>query len=152
MSFDPSCIFCKIVRHESASEIIYESPRVLGILDVRPIHFGHALVIPKNHCRDFLALQHDDLHDILDGSQRIARALVSSLGLEGFNIFSNNGHSAGQSVFHFHMHVVPRYSDDNIKFVLQLKHYTGGEMGMMADRIRRALTDGPSTAVNTTNL
>jgi histidine triad (HIT) family protein len=152
MSFDPSCIFCKIVRRESASEIIYESPRVMGILDIRPIHYGHALVIPKDHCRDFLSLQQEDLFDILDGSQRIAKALVESLGLDGFNIFSNNGRSAGQSVFHFHMHVVPRYSDDNIKFVLQLKRYAGTEMGIMAEKIRKAMMDTGSAAADITTL
>jgi histidine triad (HIT) family protein len=69
-------------------------------------------------------------------SQIIARALVKSLDLEGFNVFSNNGRIAGQSVFHFHMHITPRYPDDNIRFVLQLKTYTHAAMAEYARKIR----------------
>jgi histidine triad (HIT) family protein len=150
MDFDPSCIFCKIARRESASEILYESDRVIGLLDIRPIHFGHALVIPKRHCADFLTVPSEDLPEIIQASQIIARALVKTLSLEGFNIFSNNGRIAGQSVFHFHMHVVPRYSDDNIKFVLKLKEYSGSAMSEMASTIRRTIAaPGPTAALST---
>ena len=121
------CIFCRIIQRQLPAQILYENDRVIAILDINPIHFGHALVIPKKHCLDFLSIPQDDLHDVLHATQIVARAIVNGLQLEGFNIFSNNGRIAGQSVFHFHMHITPRYPGDDIKFVLQLKSYKNGE-------------------------
>jgi histidine triad (HIT) family protein len=69
----------------------------------------------------------------------VSRALVKGLDLEGFNIFSNNGAVAGQSVFHFHFHITPRYENDDIKFVLKLKQYSDGELASTADRIRASI-------------
>lgn len=131
------CIFCKIIQRKLPAEILYENDKVISILDINPIHFGHALVIPKRHCLDFLSIPEDDLHDVLHATQIVARAIVSGLNLQGFNIFSNNGRIAGQSVFHFHMHITPRYVDDNIKFVLQLKSYDGQELADYGMKIRQ---------------
>lgn len=130
------CIFCRIIEHTLPAEILFESERVISILDINPIHHGHALVIPKGHCADFLSVPEGDLYEVLRVTQIVARALVESLHLDGFNIFSNNGRIAGQSIFHFHMHVTPRYADDDIRFVLKLKSYTGGSMADIARRIR----------------
>jgi histidine triad (HIT) family protein len=130
------CVFCDILNHRLPAEVLYENEKVIAILDINPIHHGHALVIPRTHCTDFLSIPEADLHDVLHVSQIIARALVKSLNLEGFNVFSNNGRIAGQSVFHFHMHITPRYPDDNIRFVLQLKTYTHAAMAEYARKIR----------------
>ncbi|MEW6509363.1 MAG: HIT family protein [Bacteroidota bacterium] len=130
------CTFCKIISRALPAEVLFENERVIAILDINPIHHGHALVIPKKHCVDFLSIPESDLHDVLHVTQLIARALVDSLRLEGFNIFSNNGRIAGQSVFHFHMHITPRYPDDDIRFVLKLKSYTHGAMAEYARKIR----------------
>jgi histidine triad (HIT) family protein len=137
---DRSCTFCRIIRREIPAEVLYENDRVIAILDIQPIHYGHALVIPKHHCTDFLGIPDEDLYDVISTTQVIARALVRGLGVSGFNIFSNNGRIAGQSVFHFHMHVTPRHEDDNIRFVLQLKQYTGGAMAEYATRIRQQIS------------
>ncbi len=134
-------MFCKIAAHQLPAEILYETENVVAILDINPIHYGHALVIPKTHCTDFLHVREVDLHDVLHVTQIVARAMVESLELEGFNIFSNNGKAAGQSVFHFHMHVTPRYPDDDIKFVLTLKTYDGNAMATYAEKIRRHITN-----------
>ncbi len=131
-----ACIFCSIIAHTLPAEVLFESERVISILDINPIHHGHALVIPKGHCTDFLSVPEGDLIEVIGVTQIVARALVESLRLDGFNIFSNNGRIAGQSVFHFHMHVTPRYADDDIRFVLKLKSYTGGSMADIARRIR----------------
>jgi len=131
------CTFCKIIFHHLPAEVLYENDHVIAILDINPIHFGHALVIPKTHCLDFLSIPETDLHDVLHATQIVARAIVKSLKLEGFNIFSNNGRIAGQSVFHFHMHITPRYPGDNIRFVLQLKSYQEGSMADYAEKIRQ---------------
>ena len=137
------CTFCKIVSKELPAEVLCEDSRVLCILDINPIHFGHALVIPKFHCKDFLELPREYLPDIFHSAQIIAQAIVSSLHLEAFNIFSNNGRIAGQSVFHFHLHVTPRYEGDNIKFVLKLKSYQDGEMERYATLIRQQIKMSP---------
>lgn len=133
------CIFCRIIRGESPAEVLYENDRIISILDIRPIHYGHALVIPKAHCSDLLSLPDDSLQDIMYGVRIVARALVEALDLEGFNVFANNGAIAGQSVFHFHMHVTPRYADDNIRFVLRLKNYADDTLRDMGERIRRGI-------------
>ncbi len=130
------CVFCKIVTREFASEILFEDQHVIAILDINPIHYGHALVIPKAHYRDFLELDPGCYSSLLSGARIVTGALVRALDLEGFNLFSNNGRIAGQSVFHFHLHVTPRYHDDDIRFVLQLKKYGNGEMKRYADLIR----------------
>jgi histidine triad (HIT) family protein len=139
ISESEQCVFCKIVQHELPAEILYENPTVISILDINPIHHGHALVIPKKHYLDFLSVPEDDLHSVLHATQVVARGIVRSLKLDGFNIFSNNGKVAGQSIFHFHMHITPRYADDNIKFVLKLKSYEDGMLSEFAKRIREQI-------------
>ncbi|MEK6651084.1 MAG: HIT domain-containing protein [Bacteroidota bacterium] len=133
------CILCRIVRREVSAEVLYEDEHVLAILDINPIHFGHALVFPKAHCADFLALPATCYASVLTAAQRVTSALVAGLRLEGYNLFTNNGRIAGQSVFHFHLHVTPRYPNDNIRFVLQLKKYADGEMSETARLIRAHL-------------
>jgi histidine triad (HIT) family protein len=131
------CIFCRIVQKEAPAEILYETDHVLAILDIRPIHFGHALVIPKVHCTDFLSVPEEGFHDLMRVGQIVAHSIVTTYNLEGFNVFSNNGRIAGQSVFHFHMHVVPRYPGDTIRFAPMLKSYSGQSMAEHGERIRR---------------
>jgi histidine triad (HIT) family protein len=131
------CIFCKIISKKIPSEILYENDKVISVLDINPIHFGHALILPKQHCRDFLDLPDETYHSILQAAKIVTHALVESLKLEGYNLFSNNGTIAGQSVFHFHLHITPRYRNDNIRFVLNLKEYSGGDMKKYGTMIRK---------------
>ncbi|MGD1045490.1 MAG: HIT domain-containing protein [Bacteroidota bacterium] len=132
-----NCIFCKIVSKEILAEVLYENDHAIALLDINPIHFGHALILPKQHCKDFLDLPDDAYHSILQVAKIVTQALVQSLKLEGYNLFSNNGTIAGQSVFHFHLHITPRYPDDNIRFVLKLKQYPDGEMKRYGAMIRK---------------
>ena len=138
---DQTCVFCEIICRHAPAEILYENDHALAILDIRPIHHGHSLVIPKVHCRDFLGLPKEYLGGVLEAAQTVAAATVRALSLEGFNVFSNNGLVAGQSVFHFHMHVTPRYPDDRIRFELTLKQYQDGQMRAMAQNIRTCLSE-----------
>ena len=131
------CIFCKIISKKIPSEILYENDKVISVLDINPIHFGHALILPKQHCRDFLDLPDETYHSILQAAKIVTHALVESLKLEGYNLFSNNGTIAGQSVFHFHLHVTPRYRDDNIHFILKLKKYPEREIAQYGSMIRK---------------
>ena len=136
---NPHCIFCDIIAGSTPSEILFENDDAICILDINPIHYGHSLVIPKLHCRDFLELPPSTFAGLLRAVHTVAGAIVKTLDLEGFNIFSNNGKIAGQSVFHFHFHITPRYEDDDIKFVLKLKQYTNGAMTEYATKIRSAI-------------
>lgn len=131
------CIFCKIIAKEIPAEVLYENEHVISILDINPIHYGHALIIPKQHCKDFLDLPNDTYQSLLQAAKVVTQALVQSLKLEAYNLFSNNGTIAGQSVFHFHLHITPRYSDDNIRFVLNLKKYSDGEIKEYGTKIRK---------------
>ncbi len=133
------CEFCSIIRGDSTAEILFRNQRAIAILDINPIHYGHVLVIPMTHGSTFLDVPDDDLFDLIKATKVVTQAMVSSLNPPAFNIFSNNGRAAGQSVFHCHFHITPRYDDDNIQFILKLKKYAGDEMSAYADRIRREI-------------
>jgi len=130
------CAFCRIIRGELPAEVLYSNEHVIAILDINPIHFGHVLVIPRVHCVTFLDLPVSELPDLIRATQMVARAIVKTFQPQGFNIFSNNGVAAGQSVFHVHFHVTPRYTDDQIRFVLKLKKYEGSDMARYGEKLR----------------
>ena len=135
-----STIFTKIINREIPSEILYETDNVISIIDIMPIHYGHALIIPKKEYRNFLEVPESELGELMIVTQKVAKSLVKTFSLDGFNFFANNGEVAGQSVFHFHIHVTPRYSNDNISFNLNLKKYGEGQMKEVADKIRANIT------------
>ncbi len=130
------CIFCKIITKQIPAEIIYENDSVISILDIHPVNYGHALVIPKNHCKDFLDIPKNQLEEIMHTGQIVANALIKSFQLQGFNIFANNGAIAGQSVFHFHLHILPRYPNDNVHFHTNLKKYEGDFIKKLSQKIQ----------------
>lgn len=131
-----STIFTKIIQRQIPSEILYETDNVISIIDIMPIHYGHALIIPKKEYRNFLEVPETELGELMIVTQKVAKSLVKTFNLEGFNFFANNGEVAGQSVFHFHIHVTPRYPNDHISFHLNLKKYADGQMKEIADKIR----------------
>lgn len=104
-----NCIFCKIINKEIPSSIVYEDDDVLAFLDISQATRGHTLVVPKKHYDNFLATPHETMHKVMDVAQRIGQAQMTMLGAKGVNILSNVGEAAGQSVMHFHVHVIPRY-------------------------------------------
>ena len=129
------------MRGEAAAEVLRRGERVVSILDINPIHFGHVLIFPKTHAETFLEVPESELSELIQTVQIVSRAIVAAFRPQGFNIFSNNGKAAGQSVLHFHFHVTPLYEDDNIQFILKLKKYSDGKMAEYADRIREHLTN-----------
>jgi histidine triad (HIT) family protein len=137
------CEFCKIIKGETAAEVLFKSEHAIAILDINPIHYGHVLVMPLRHRPTFLEVPSDELSDLINSVKTVSQAIVRTLNPPGFNIFSNNGKAAGQSVFHFHFHITPRYDDDNIRFVLTLKKYVGDDMLQYANRIRRNIQTHP---------
>ena len=135
------CVFCNIIRGEAAAEVLYRSERVVSILDINPIHFGHVLIIPRTHAETFVEVPASELPEMIQVVQTVSRAIVEAFHPQGFNIFSNNGKAAGQSILHFHFHVTPRYEGDNIQFILKLKKYYANEMADFAHRIRKQITN-----------
>lgn len=133
------CEFCSIIRGEAPAEIIYRNAHAIAILDIRPIHPGHILVIPLRHAESFLDVPPADHAGFFGALEAATRGMVGALEPPGFNVFSNNGRAAGQSVFHVHFHVTPRYHDDNIRFVLELKSYQPNEMSEYGRLIRNAI-------------
>ena len=137
------CEFCNIIKGQSRAEILFKNQRAIAILDINPIHYGHVLVMPILHRETFIEVPDDELADLISATKVVSKAIVRSLHPPGFNIFSNNGKAAGQSVFHFHFHITPRYDDDNIRFVLTLKKYVGDDMALYASRIRKQIQPDP---------
>lgn len=116
MKLVDNCLFCKIIKGEIPCVKVYEDNDVLGFLDISQTTLGHTLVIPKDHYDNFLYVPSDLLGKCFSAAQRIAQALVSGLGAKGVNILVNTNEIAGQTIMHFHIHVIPRYSSqDNIR-------------------------------------
>jgi len=109
------CIFCKIISGEIPSYTIYEDEYFKVILDKFPSVMGHALVIPKVHCVDIFYLPKEPPARLFPFAKDIAPALKGSFGISHLNLLQNNGALAGQTVFHFHLHLIPRYENDNMK-------------------------------------
>lgn len=106
---DKDCIFCKIANGEIPSSTVYEDEDFRVILDLGPAAKGHALILPKEHFKDVCELDPTVAAKVLPLGAKIGAAMKKSLGCAGFNLVQNNGEAAGQTVFHFHVHVIPRY-------------------------------------------
>lgn len=117
---DPDCIFCKIVAGDIPSTRIDEDDRTLAFMDISPATPGHVLVVPRRHHRDLLTIDAGDLTASTLMAQRVAGRVVERLGADGVNVLNCCGTAAWQTVFHFHLHVIPRYADDPVRDPLKL--------------------------------
>ena len=108
------CIFCAIVAGEAPARTVLETERTLAFLDLNPATRGHTLVIPTTHARDVHDVAADDLAAVAATAQQVARAAVDDLGAAGVNLIQSSGAAAFQTVFHLHVHVIPRYPDDGL--------------------------------------
>ncbi len=135
------CIFCKIVRKELPSTVVYEDKLTLLFLDIAPLNHGHVLVIPKEHFSDMHEVPHDLLRVLISRVKDVADAMKSAFSCDGVNVFVNNGKAAGQLVFHLHFHVVPRYYDDGLDWSgWRRKSYRdSSEAKEIAEKIRAGL-------------
>ena len=109
---DDNCIFCKIAAGEIPSKTLYENDKFRVILDLGPAAKGHALILPKEHYANLYELPEEMAGDVMKLAKKMATVMTDKLGCKGFNLVQNNGELAGQTVFHFHMHLIPRYEDD----------------------------------------
>ena len=109
---EESCIFFKIAAGEIPSKTLYEDEEFRVILDLGPATKGHALILPKDHYRDLFELPDEKAAKVMVLAKKMAAQMREKLHCDGFNLMQNNEEAAGQTVFHFHMHLIPRYNDD----------------------------------------
>jgi histidine triad (HIT) family protein len=112
---DPDCLFCKIVAGELPATIVAEDERTVAFMDIHPATRGHALVVPREHARDVHEIDPEDLQAVAVAAQRLAARARDNLGADGVNLLNSNGAAAWQTVFHFHVHVIPRYDGDPLR-------------------------------------
>ena len=132
------CVFCKIVSREISGYVIYENEYVLAFLDISQTTKGHTLIIPKEHRVDIFEMESPLMEQVFSVAPKIASALKETFGCSGINVVSNNGKSAGQSVFHYHVHLIPRYEDDKfgIRFVNNMKKYDTEKLTALKNKIK----------------
>ena len=135
---DDNCIFCKLANKDIPTNIIYEDDRFTVILDASPATKGHALFLPKNHAANIYELPDEDASAVFVLAKKLATKMTEILHCDGFNIVQNNGEVAGQTVFHFHMHLIPRYLNDGNQDKLTWNHaeFTPEEIAEIAAELR----------------
>ena len=110
---EENCIFCRIANGDIPSRTVYEDEQFRVILDMGPATKGHALVLPKDHYADLFAMPEEKAAEAMKTAKKAAAILKEKLGADGLNVVQNNGAAAGQTVQHFHIHLIPRYQGDN---------------------------------------
>jgi len=136
---DSNCIFCKIANGEIPTNTLYEDDYFRVIFDLSPASKGHALVLPKEHFSNVFELGEEEASRAMVVAKKVATALKEITGCEGFNILQNNGEIAGQTVFHFHMHLIPRYSGDGVKITWNHGKPTDEELKELTARVNEVL-------------
>ena len=135
---DENCIFCKLANGDIPTNIIYEDDMFAVILDASPATKGHALILPKEHAANIYELSEETASRIFVLAKKMAAKMTELLKCDGFNIIQNNGEVAGQTVFHFHMHLIPRYKGDGNEEKLCWNHqeFTPEEMKEICDLLK----------------
>ena len=131
-----NCIFCKIANGEIPSRTLYEDERYRVILDMGPATRGHALVLPKEHFENLYEIPDEWAAGALAAAKKAAVLMKDKLGTDGLNLVQNNGAAAGQTVMHFHMHIIPRYKNDNANILWKPTSPSTGEL----DDVLRQIT------------
>ena len=132
------CIFCKIRSREAPSHIVYEDNKYIAFLDAYPFSKGHTLVCPKQHGETIWDMDEGDIAELFQVASRVSKAVVASVGADGFRFVQNNGEAANQVVSHVHVHVIPVKMEDKERFAGR-KSFTGEEMEQTARRVRAAI-------------
>jgi len=130
-----NCIFCKIIAGEIPSTTVYEDNDFKAIMDIFPAAKGHVIILPKKHYANLYELEENIAAKALLVAKKIAIAVKEELRCDGINILQNNGEAAGQTVFHFHMHVIPRYNSDKVQISWGQGNYEEGEASSLAESI-----------------
>lgn len=130
-----NCIFCKIIAGDIPSSVIYEDEDFKVIMDISPASKGHAIILPKKHFANLFELDDYVAKKMLIVTRKVAIAMKEELGCDGINLLQNNGEAAGQTVFHIHFHLIPRYKDDKVRLTWESGKYEDGEALELAKKI-----------------
>jgi histidine triad (HIT) family protein len=133
------CLFCGIVAGDVPSQTIDSDEKTVAFMDISPATPGHALVIPRKHSADLLEIEPEDLSATILAAQRLAKRMKEALGADGINLLNACGSAAWQTVFHFHLHVIPRFEDDPLKLPWVPEE---GDPDEIAEVARKLRTDG----------
>ncbi len=133
------CDFCRIIAGRAPANVVYEDERTLAFLDIRPANPGHTLVVPKQHVENVYGLSDADGAAVMLAARDVAVAIQAALQPDGLNLFQTNGRAAFQSVFHFHMHLIPRWWSDGWLPPRRGHAHSHDDLASMADRIRQAV-------------
>ena len=133
------CIFCKIIDGQIPSATIYEDEDFKVIMDISPAAVGHAIMLPKKHFSNLFEMDDNTASRALIVARKVATAMKEELGCDGLNILQNNGEAAGQTVFHYHIHLIPRMKEDTINLSWQQKSYGDGEAAKIAEAIAKRI-------------
>jgi histidine triad (HIT) family protein len=136
-----NCIFCKIIGNEIPSNILFEDKDFRVILDIGPATKGHAILIPKKHFKNLYEMDDETASKVFIVVKKVAKALKEELNCDGLNLLQNNGSIAGQTVFHFHLHLIPRFKEDGVKLGWENTSYKDGEAVQLAKLIRDRLEE-----------
>ena len=130
------CIFCKIAAGEIPSRKIYEDDDLIAIMDLSPTSKGHSLIIPKEHCTNIYDIDEEIAGKVMKTAKKLATKMTAALNCDGFNLLQNNGETAGQTMFHFHMHLIPRSKDaDNNMLKFTSVSFSDEEMDAIREQI-----------------
>ncbi|HWT76206.1 MAG TPA: HIT family protein [Mobilitalea sp.] len=130
-----NCIFCKIIAGEIPSATVYEDDDFKVIMDISPAAKGHTIILSKKHAANLFELDDDTASKALLVARKVATAMKEELGCDGINLLQNNGEAAGQTVFHYHMHLIPRFNGDQVKMTWVHGKYADGEAAAVAAAI-----------------
>jgi histidine triad (HIT) family protein len=138
-SFNPECIFCKIVAGTLPSAKVYEDENILAFMNLQQKNPGHTLIIPKKHSRNLYDIDEEDAANVAKVSVKLGRAIKTAFNPIGMNSLQNSEPAAMQSVFHYHLHLIPRYADDDLFAIWRAPAATPEELGENAEKIKAGL-------------
>lgn len=133
------CIFCKIASGEIPCTKVYEDEETLAFLDIKPVNIGHTLIIPKEHYKNIYETPEKVLSEMMSIGKKISIALKSALNADGINVTMNNDSSAGQVIFHSHIHIIPRIENDGFPVWRGKRDYIDGEKEKVAEKIKKEI-------------
>lgn len=136
----PPCVFCAIAAGDAPARIVHDDERTVAFMDIAPLTRGHTIVIPKAHSTNILDAEPDDAAAVMRTAQHVARAAMAAFGADGLNLLQTNGAVAMQTVFHLHVHVLPRYVDDGFRVELHRLPVTAADLDAAAALLSRTLS------------
>ena len=143
MATDPGCVFCKIVAKQIPATVVHEDADTLAFMDIGQVNPGHVLVAAKAHAENLYALEDAQARAVFGTAAKVARAIRDAFSPQGLSVYQANGKAAGQTVFHFHLHLVPRHDGDGMALAWPVKNPPREQLEAAAQKIRAKLGAAP---------